>query len=264
MNRYLLFFTTIMCMWTAWACTEQQNNPQSSPDTAQSIVDSCISVHGGDNYLQARISFDFRGRSYTSIRRGGQYQYERSFVNPRDSLEYIHDVLSNEGFYREINGERQIIADSFVNKYSNALNSVIYFACLPYGLNDGAVYKKYIGEVSIKDEPYHKVQISFDEEGGGEDFDDVFIYWIHTKTYQMDYLAYRYHVNGGGVRFREAYHQREVGGIRFADYVNYKMDKTLDLSEIDKYFEAGVLSKLSLIELENLTVEKTSPEVISK
>jgi hypothetical protein len=37
-----------------------------------------------------------------------------------------------------------------------------------------------------------------------KDFDDEYMYWI-KDTRKVDYLAYSYHVNDGGVRFRAAF-----------------------------------------------------------
>lgn len=37
----------------------------------------------------------------------------------------------------------------------------------------------------------------------------------------MDFLAYEYNVNGGGVLFREAFNSRMIEGMRFQDYINY-------------------------------------------
>lgn len=89
-------------------------------------------------------------------------------------------------------------------KYYNSVNSVHYFAYLPQGLNDKAVQKELLGEVVLKGEPYYKVRVTFAQEGGGNDYEDVFIYWFHKQKFTMDYLAYEFHVDGGGMRFREA------------------------------------------------------------
>ena len=38
----------------------------------------------------------------------------------------------------------------------------------------------------------------------------------------MDHLAYSYETDGGGVSFRKGHNFRELNGMRFADYVNFK------------------------------------------
>ena len=140
-------------------------------------------------------------------------------------------------------------------RYSGSVNSVHYFSVLPFGLNDPAVKKKFLKEATVKGKQYYKIEVRFSEEGGGEDFDDVFIYWIGKEDFLLDYLAYSYRVNGGGMRFREATNKRIVNGIRFVDYNNYKAkNASTKLENLDKAFENSTLNKLSEINLENVTV----------
>jgi len=82
------------------------------------------------------------------------------------------------------------------------------------------------------------------------------MYWINKTDFTVDYLAYNYHVNEGGTRFREAYNIREVEGIRFADYNNYEpAEKFPPLQSLDSLYTSGSLSLLSKIELEDVTVK---------
>lgn len=225
------------------------------------IIDQAIEAHGGENYDGAHISFSFRDRNYEIKLDGGKYTYERTW---EDSLGKVHDVLDNRGFVREIDGKRMNLSGEDQNRYANSLNSVVYFALLPQPLNDPAVNAIYLGTDTIKSEPYHKIQVSFDQQGGGTDFEDVFVYWFHQDKYTMDYLAYEFHVNGGGTRFREAYNVREVNGIRFADYINYT-DTLHDfsLAEYDTQFKDDLVQELSRIDLENLKVETVKQPAIA-
>jgi len=222
--------------------------------SAQDIVDKSIEVSGGEKYLNAEISFDFRDKRYRSIREGGKFQYERQF---QDSIGIIKDVLNNAGFERYINNELANIPDSMSVKYTSSVNSVHYFALLPFGLNDAAVNKSNLGEITIKDKVYHKIKVWFNQEGGGEDFEDIFIYWIDTSTFKADFIAYSYIEDDGiGIRFREAYNERFINGLRFVDYNNYKSeDTTMNLLGLGKAFEAGNLKLLSKIELKNIVVK---------
>ena len=223
-----------------------------TPFSAQSIVDTAIETVCSGHCENAEISFTFRQKSYKSVRKNGNFQLERSFS---DSTGTYQDVVTNEGFLRYRNDTLQQIADSTALKLANSVNSVHYFAQLPFGLNDAAVEKKLVGDTSINGSPYFEIEVTFSEEGGGTDFDDRFMYWINKKSYTVDYLAYSYAVNGGGIRFREAYNPREINGIRFVDYNNYKPD-TLEytLDQLPKLFEQGALELLSKIELENIEV----------
>ncbi len=219
---------------------------------AQTIIDRAIEAHGGKHYLASRINFDFRDRHYVSERSGGIFHYQRIFS---DSSGRVNDHLTNEGFFREVNNEKIDLSEEWQSKYANSVNSVIYFALLPYALNDPAVQKRYLGTGIIRDEKYHEIEVTFRQEDGGKDYEDVFVYWIHQEKNTMDYLAYEFHTDGGGTRFREAFNQREVNNIIFADYHNYKGPQPgVDLATFDTLFQAGKLKKASEIVLENVTV----------
>ena len=168
----------------------------------------------------------------------------------------MRDILENDGFHREVNGETVPLSEEWQGRYARSVNSVIYFALLPFPLNDSAVKKRYLGTEAIRGKSYHKIEVTFHQEKGGRDFDDVFIYWIHQEKHTMDYLAYEFHVDGGGLRFREAFNQRRVDGILFADFHNFKGDKSaLAVSDLANAFVKGKLEKASEIVLENIKVE---------
>ncbi|HEB62329.1 MAG TPA: hypothetical protein ENI82_04170 [Bacteroidetes bacterium] len=220
---------------------------------AQRIVNKAIKVHGGKNYQKATISFDFRNRHYIAQRHGAEFIYKRIFKNKAN--ENIEDRLSNQGFQRKINNQVVELDQAKSNAYSNSVNSVIYFALLPFFLNDHAAVKEYLGQEIINNRAYHKIKVHFKEAGGGDDFEDSYIYWFHKKTYQLDYLAYNYHVNGGGARFRVAYNKRKLNGIRFADYINFKpKTKSMDIENFAKKYQAEELVELSRIENKNIEV----------
>ncbi|GAA3516073.1 hypothetical protein GCM10022393_32600 [Aquimarina addita] len=220
--------------------------------SAQDIIQKTIENAGGSKFEDAIIDFTFRGKQYRSERSNGLYRLERRIEKGDDLL---HDVLTNNGLSRTVNNCHQQVPDSLVARISDGINSVHYFANLPYGLNAAAVRKKMVGEVTIRGNLYYKMHITFDEEGGGTDFEDEFMYWIHKENYTVDYFAYKYAVNGGGIRFREAYNPRIIEGIRFVDYKNYKTDDiSTSLATLDTLFEKNRLQLLSVIALENIYV----------
>ena len=221
--------------------------------TAQEVIDQSLAYSKSNNIADATISFAFRDNNYKAIRNNGTFELTRVVQNDTAT---VKDVLFNDGFKRFVNDSLVNLSEEDKNKYSNSVNSVHYFSVLPFGLNDKAVQKKLLDPVTIKGKEYYKVRVTFTEEGGGEDFDDVFLYWFSKENFQLDYLAYKYHTNGGGVRFRDVKEEKLVDGIRFADYNNYKpLDKEIDFYTIDKLYEEGRLKKLSEIVLENITVE---------
>jgi hypothetical protein len=250
MKKFLFFFWTTFVLFNS-ACSSFDSND----NQAQAIIDKAIEAHGGKRYENLRLAYDFRDRHYTLERKGGNYTYTREF---QDSTGQVKDVLNNEGFQRLINNKTANIPEERKNAYANSVNSVHYFALLPFGLNDPAVNKSYIGETEIKGTPYHLIKVTFSEEGGGADHEDEFLYWINANTYTMDYLAYSFQnkVEGQGYRFREAKSPREIGGVRFQDYVNYKpASKGASLESLRELYEQGQLEVLSTIELENIQVK---------
>ncbi|HNV28665.1 MAG TPA: hypothetical protein PKJ83_06005 [Cyclobacteriaceae bacterium] len=230
----------------ATACNSNLTDPQK-------IIDNAIAASGGQKYLNSTSEFDFRDRHYIAKRNGGVFSYERI---TKDSINTTHDFLSNDGFRRQINGSQVEVADSMKTRYSASVNSVVYFALLPYGLNDPSVQKKFLGETQIENKEQYVVEITFGQEGGGEDHEDIFIYWINKKDFTIDYMAYSFAENDGeGYRFRKAYNPRRVNGILFFDYINYKPKSGAKLTDLEELFKKGELEELSKIELLNISVE---------
>ncbi len=213
---------------------------------ADSIINEAIQAHGGTLYNTANYSFIFRKKEYRFTNNDNQYTYSVK----RD--QNTNDFIINGTFKRHVNEKPIEISKKNAEKYTEALNSVIYFATLPYKLNDAAVNKKFIETTSIKGINYDVIEVTFNQEGGGKDHEDEFHYWVNQETKKIDYLAYKYNVNKGGVRFRSAYNQRVVDGITFQDYINWKAPVGTPLKELPVLFEQGKLKELSRIDTENV------------
>ncbi len=242
--KYLAIFTLLLV-----ACT-----PAEKPLDAVGIIDTAIKKYGLDGINNRKIEFDFRERHYTLLREEGMYTYTRSF---QDSLGFVEDILVNSSqFTRLVDGNELEVDSVWTSKYSNSVNSVLYFIQLPLTLMDPAAIKKYRGLEEMKGKSYHVIEVRFTEEDGGKDFEDVFLYWFDQQTFSMDYLAYSYITEGGGVRFREAFNRSEVSGVVFQDYINYKPENKLTpLEQMSELFKKGELIELSRIENVNITVE---------
>ena len=223
--------------------------------TAQEVVDQAIDFSGTEKLKNASVTFDFRNMSYEYWRDKWKFRYVR--IQNDTAANEIKDILSNDGLIRLINGEEADITDERRAAYSSSVNSVMYFGFLPLWLNDPAVNKFYIGTIKMEGKNYHKIKITFSEEGGGEDFEDVFYYWFDSEDYSMDYLAYSYvEKEGTGMRFRKAYNVRTINDVVIQDYVNMKpKSKDILLEEIDKVYMNDALEQLSVIELEEVKIE---------
>lgn len=269
MKWTILIFLAVAGLALLISCSNQSEpdtaeDPDSkkayAPDDPQKYLAGARTSHGSDLLNHSTLEFDFRDYHYQMIRDDGMYQYERIFTDT--SGRKIHDVLTNDAFTRTIDGEQAALTEKQKSAYSNSVNSVIYFATLPYSLNDPAVQSAYLGEVTIKDTTYHKVRVTFREEGGGKDHEDEFIYWIRKDTHFVDYLAYNYQTDGGGARFRVAYNERTIDGVRFADYKNLKpVPETMAVDSFDSLYQAGKMEQISVIETENVELNVGKDEL---
>jgi len=224
----------------------------SSLTNPQKIIDKAIETAGGEKYLHSKIEFDFRDRHYVAQRNGGIFSYERIFKNGES---VVHDYVTNNGFERKIDDQVAEVADTMKVKYTSSVNSVIYFALLPYGLNDAAVQKKFMGEATVENVEYYVIEITFTQEGGGEDHEDVFLYWINKKDFTIGYMAYSYEESDGvGLRFRKAYNPRTINGILFLDYINFRPERAVPVTSLEELYKKGELEELSKIELINVQV----------
>lgn len=222
-------------------------------DSAQLIVDQSIINHGGPLLDRSKVEFVFRDRLYKVERQFGVFKYERIFKDSTGAE--IHDIMGNGFFDRKIDGVLKVVSMEDSAKYSDALNSVIYFALLPYFLKDEAVVKKYLGEVVIKGHSYYKISVTFRQDGGGKDFQDEYIYWFHKQEQTLDYFAYNYQVDGGGSRMRQAYNRRRINGILIADYINYQpVSGSMEVETFDQLLESGGMKELSKIEFHDIKV----------
>jgi hypothetical protein len=222
------------------------NNTNQGDKKAVQIVERCIEEHGGKNYMDMDVSFDFRQFRIHLKQKDGIFLYERT---TKDSLNNeVHDILTNDSFTRKINGKKQDLTQAEMEKYKEGLNAMAYFALLPYKLSEPAVKLKYLGETTIENKKYNKIGVSFRATGGGKDHHDEFCHWIAHDTHTLDYISYA----SGGPRFRKAIKREKVGGVVFQDYENYEVpDSTLPTFDYDKAYMSGKVKLLSKIEQQN-------------
>lgn len=230
---------------------------QEQPVQAKDVIIRAQKIHGSHVLDRAKVEFVFRGKKFEVLRFNGQYQYKRQY---QDSTGIFEEYLTNEGVSRIRNGKPQTLSDDEKAQIETALNSVVYFALLPYNLKDEAVQAKYLGTVQVEGQPYHQIEVRFAEQAGGKDWQDRYIYWFHQKMGTMDYLAYFYHTNESGARFRKAANPRIISGVRIADYLNYRAPEGVtsvvheNLLSFPQRFENGELALLSEVNLEQVTI----------
>lgn len=241
MIRYFLF----LIVFLLFQCSSQPSNDP------EEVIEKAIQRHGLDHLSKKTLSFDFRDIHYVLKRDGQKTVYSRE-ITKGDSL--IKDVLKNGVlFERAINGSKITLSDSLKTLYSNALNSVMYFIQIPLVLQDKSVVKEYLGKKRIAGATYHILKITFLEQGGGQDFQDEYRYWIHETDYTIDYLGYNYQTSGGGTRFRQVTKRQKIEGILFQDYKNFKPQRRfVNLDSLPTLFENQQLLNVSYIENQNI------------
>ena len=243
----LFFLLLTACHISAKKSVTTANLIQASK--AEKVLSNAIQAHGGEGYETAEFQFVFREKTYTFKNEDKTFQYIRSF---EENGQAVQDILNNTTFKRMINGQEVSLSPKDLAKYRESVNSVIYFATLPHKLQDPAVNLAHEGTTIIKGKSYDVLAVHFDELNGGVDYEDEYYYWINQKTNRIDYLAYNYQVNNGGVRFRSAYNTRVVDGIVFQDYINFKAPLGTPLVELPTLFEKETLQQMSLIETEDV------------
>lgn len=221
--------------------------------TAQEVLDKAIARHGFDIENNFEVGFEFRNSHFEANFSDMSYVLKRI---SKDDNQVVEDIINGESLVHKVNDELVKLDSEKMWQASSDTRSVVHFALLPYGANNGAISKQLMPSIKIKGEPYYKVEVTYMNNGVGENFENVFVYWIHKKHFTVDYLAYSYFINGGGVRFREAINPREISGIRFQDYINYTIGKDFPAHELDYAFQTGQLEAISRIELDDVVVKK--------
>ncbi len=239
--RYLFVF--VLFVFSACGSSVQDNK-------AREIIDQSIKAHGGEHYDNMNVSFTFRQFRVHLQNDHGKYLYERTFTDSTGNT--VHDVLTNEGFERFVNNTKKDLDEKDEKKYHEGLNAIAYFALLPFKLSEPAVNLQYAGDTAFNNNAYHKVLVTFNQQGGGQDHEENFCYWINQSTNLVDYLAY----TSGGPRFRKAVKRDTIAGLIFQDYENYQLqDTTLPVQYYDKAFLTGKATLLSNIQHTHYTVD---------
>ncbi len=226
---------------------------QQGPEGPEAVVQAAIERHGGDVFEGVHMQWDFRGIPFEVMRDDGRFRYQRTVT---DSLgQAVVQVIENEGSWIEVNGERRELDPRARARLETAVNSVVYFGFLPFRLDDPPVRLADLGTSQVEGQPYQKIQVTFQQEGGGPDWEDRFIYWFHETDHTLDYLAYREATEVETTRFRKAVNRREIAGLLVQDYENYTGDPDVgDVAEYDRLFEAGGLRLVSMVEFDDLQV----------
>lgn len=229
--------------------------PSSPPPegTPERVVHDAIEAHGGERFRSFEAHFEFRGIPFHVVYDGGRFAFERRFTDAEGRI--VLDRMDNAGSTRTVDGAPIPLEPRERAALETAVNSVVYFGFLPWRLQDPAVRLRDLGHAQLEGEPYRKIEVTFEVDGGGRDWEDRFVYWFHRDTHMLDYVAYRYHTGEGGTRFRRAVNRRSVEGIVLQDYENFAAETDLeDVAAFDELHRTGQLRLVSLVALEAVRI----------
>ena len=160
------------------------------------IVDRAIEHHGGAAYTSSDVSLRLCSA-------GGCFDIE---VRTDGGL-YTHTVTREDGFrVRASNdqvemwegGAAKPVPPEDEARRRRFVSARVYFAFLPYRLNDPGVEKLDFGIVDWEGRPLHKVRIRFggsraaggDQGGETGQTSDEYMYWLDPESGEVVYFAY--------------------------------------------------------------------------
>ena len=243
-NSFLFLFILVLSS----ACqtdkkTQADDEGSAGILSADDIIQKAIEASGKQKVSDHRIVFEFRDKTYVSEGICGQFKFTRI-----DTSKQVKDVFFKDRLQRKVKGKVVQLADTTATSIKSTINSVNYFVHLPYRLKDGAVKAKRLADDTIADTFYYQLQVKFSKDGGGKDHQDIYRYWFDKKDYSMDYLAYKFYTNDGGMRFRVKKAEKKMKGIVFQDYENLKPKAdSLSFSNISEAYKEDRLEKVSKI-----------------
>lgn len=241
-------------------CGPVASGPTGDAD-AVALVRAAREAHGSDRLDGRTLHFTFRGNAFSTWTDGGRFRHTRT---SRDSLGRETVVtVDNDGVTRTVAGQDAPFADDAERlAAAESVGSVVYFVRLPAPLTDPAVRVRSLGRDSVDGAPYDALEVTFAQEGGGRDWQDRYVYWLHPERRTVDYLAYSYRESPGdtaraatGHRFRRAIGVQTVDGLRVQDYENLSADSLARLEDYPAAWAAGRTFRVSDVRTENVRLE---------
>ncbi len=241
-------------------CSRPAAGPVGDAEAVEA-VHAARAAHGSDRLDGRTVHFTFRGTPFTAWRDGGRFRYSRTTVD--DAGRTVVETVDHRGVSRTVNGaETPFASDRERRVAETAVGSVVYFALLPAALADAAVRVRSLGRDTVDGRLYDAVEVTFAQDGGGDDWEDRYLYWLHPERHTVDFLAYTYRETPGdtaraatGHRFRRVTRAWTAGGVRFQDYQNLTADSLARLEDYPATLAAGRLFPVSDVRTETVRVE---------
>ncbi len=219
------------------------------------IVDRAIEHHGGEIYRHSETELDLCSKSgcFRLVTRvdGDRWVYT---VSGRSGGSQLRVHSAHDALVVSRNGVEESVEAGKGQRYRDWAMARVYFCFLPFRLNDPSVYKQDLGVVDWNGRRLHKVKVTF-EAGTSTDAGDGYMYWFDPETARLEYFAYSFETDGGGLRFRRAVRHRRIGGVLFFDQENLGVDGPgLSVDAIDAAYVRDSLRQISTVRLEGIRV----------
>lgn len=249
--------SAFLLLLTAPAVPAIAGNEQPSPQTQErlEIVDRAIAHHGGEVYTASETRMELCSRSGCSRIRaltdGWDFDLEAT-ARVRDGERRVR--ITNDTVEQWVDSEPVEVEPDRRQPLRDWVMARVYFAFLPYRLNDPSVFKQDLGIEEWAGRKLHRVRVTF-APGSSTEADDVFLYWFDPGTGRLEQFAYSFSSGNGGLRFRRGFNYRRVGGILFFDQENLGLDGPgFTVDEIDPSFVERRMRPVSTVELREIMV----------
>jgi len=230
-------------------------------ETAQEVVDRAIAFHGGELYesTEAALTITSRSGSFRVISRVDGGRFDHTVIGTtRDGTERKIRA-TNETVELWLDGVPQEVAPDEEQRWRDVVNARVYFPFLPYRLDDPSVHKLDLGFEEWDGRRLRKIEVTF-ESGTSTDADDEYLYWFDPETGRLEQFAYSFHTGNGGLRLRQGFNYRRVGGILFMDSENWGLDgRGRDVEEITPELLEKKLEKISTVTVSDIEVRPLDP-----
>lgn len=224
------------------------------------IVDRAIEFHGGDLYLASETELDICSKSgcFDVLAR---LEGERYFYDVAGEVRGLHHRVrsSNDDLELLIAGSKMAHPPEETQGLRDWAMARVYFAFLPFRLNDPSVVKEDLGLETWDGRELHKVKVTF-AAGSSSDASDEYLYWFDPETARVEQFAYSFEGNPGGLRFRRGHNYRRVEGILFFDQENLGVEgEGLTVDLVTPGYVDEKMRQISSVELRNVEVRPLEP-----
>lgn len=245
-------FAGVVAIWVAAGL----GVPAADAQEGLEIIQRSVELHGGEVYEHSLVELRLCSASgcydISVTTDGGLYRHRvagpistgrREVVATNDSLRHWHN-----------GAEVEVASGEEGQRLRDWATARIYFAFLPYRLNDPSVVQRDLGLERWGDRELRRVKITF-RPGSSTDDQDQFVYWFDPQTARLEQFAYSFEGNPGGLRFRRLDNYRRIGGLLFFDQENLgAQGDGLSVDQIDPEFVERRMRLVSEIRLENIEV----------